>query len=98
MWLKGLENIRKKEKKEECVIVEDEEWWKEKKIVILIIKEDVYGWYLVIIYIIMLAIMENYWGYSLCLVKKKNWKWENRSYQYYYTNDECKLISNIKFN
>ena len=29
---------------------------------------------------------------------KKNWKWENRSYQYYYTNDECKLIGSIKFN
>ena len=30
--------------------------------------------------------------------EKKNWKKENRSYQYYYTNDECKLISGIKFN
>ena len=72
---------------------------KKKYIVILIIKEDVYRWCLVVnIYIYMLAIMENCWGYNLLLVEKKNWKWENRSYQYYYTNDECKLISDMKFN
>ena len=46
---------------------------KKKKIVILIIKENVYGWCLMVniyiyryIYYIMLAIMENCWGYSLC--------------------------------
>ena len=51
---------------------------KKKKIVILIIKENVYGWCLMVniyiyryIYYIMLAIMENCWGYSLCLVEKK---------------------------
>ena len=71
---------------------------RKKKIVILLIKEDVYGWYFVVNIYIMLVIMENYWGYSICLVEKKNWKWENRSNQYYYINDECKLISSIKFN
>ena len=54
------------------------------------------GWCLVVnIYIIMLVIMEN-----CCFMfsGKKNWKWDNKSYQYYYTNDECKLINNIEIN
>ena len=44
---------------------------RKKKIVILLIKEDVYGWYFVVNIYIMLVIMENYWGYSICLVEKK---------------------------
>ena len=37
-------------------------------------------------------------GIQFMFSEKKNWKWDNKSYQYYYTNDECKLISSIKFN
>ena len=49
---------------------------KKKKRVILIIKENVYRWCLMVniyiyIYYIMLAIMENCWGYHLCLVEKR---------------------------
>ena len=78
-------------------------WRVVKKINIIIInkKGDVYGSVLVV-NLYMYYYVRKYGellGYNLCLVeKKKNWKWENRSYQYYYTNDECKLISNIKFN
>ena len=54
-------------------------------------------WWLIYIYYVsnngeLLRIQSMFRG------KKKIESEKNRSYQYYYTNDECKLISSIKFN